>query len=105
MYREASNLTSLILDTFDQLVGTTIGDVVLELLTSSDGHEHPAVESIFSHLKEVLDALVRHMKGHNKLLPDGVPSRGIQKERVLPAPVGTQPTMSFPSYMVRAVLT
>jgi len=29
----------------------------------------------------------------------------VQKERVLPAPVGAQPTTSFPSYMARAVLT
>ena len=45
---------SHILDTFDEL-GITIGDFVLELLTS--GHEHPAVESIFGNLEKILEAL------------------------------------------------
>ena len=43
---------------FDRL-GITIGDFVLELLTSS-GHEHPAVESIFGNLEKILEALIGH---------------------------------------------
>ena len=45
-----------VLDMFDRL-GITIGDFVLELLTSN-GHEHPAVESIFGNLEKILEALI-----------------------------------------------
>ena len=53
--RSSSNPMSLILDALDQL-GVTIGDIVLEC----GGHEHPAVESIFSNVEKILDALVGH---------------------------------------------
>ena len=45
---------------FDQL-GITIGNFVLELLTGR-GHEQPGVERIFSNLKKILKALIRHSK-------------------------------------------
>ena len=65
MYPQPSNPMSLILDEFDRL-GITIGDIVLELLTSGD--RHLAVESIFINLEKILEALVRHSERTQQII-------------------------------------
>ena len=56
---------SLILDEFDRL-GITIGDIMLELLTSGDCH--PAVESIFINLEKILEALVQYSERTQQII-------------------------------------
>ena len=58
---------SHILETFDQL-GITIGDFMLELLTTRNGHEHPAAESIFDNLEKILEALIGHSERTQQII-------------------------------------
>jgi hypothetical protein len=58
---------SLALNVFDQL-GISIGNFVLELLTSIGHEHHPAVESIFDNLEKILEALIGHSDRAQKFI-------------------------------------